>query len=212
MKRKAKQPCNVQGRQANSGFSLIELIVSILVSSIIILSAIMFFSFALNRYRSTAEETDLMMESQIAVTMVKEVVMEAKEVVKSGSFSYGGVEYPYIAVRTGSGADVDGNAGIGEYYHLFLADTVGHVLLYYREPGAGHSVPDSCIMTVFFGDGRLDEEDRKRYFLADHLKSMKFDNTNPQLNILNMEFEFDDRTYEANETILVRNTLPDATE
>lgn len=51
----------------NSGFTLIELIVSILVSSVVILSAVLFLSVCLTNYRDTAAETELMMESQIAV-------------------------------------------------------------------------------------------------------------------------------------------------
>lgn len=194
--------------KSNSGFTLIELIISILVSSIVILSAVLFFSLALNRYRSTVEETDLMMESQIAVNMVKEVVMEAGEPVESGSFSYGGATYPYIAVRTGCGADVDGNTGIEEYYHLFLLDTVGDMLLYHRQAGNGTESPASIIQNTFFADGRIDKEDMKRYFLADHLQDMALDATNPRLVLLDMEFELDGSVYRTSERIMIRNTLP----
>ena len=204
--------CRKQWIQSNNGFTLIELIVSVLVSSVIILSAILFFSLALNQYRSTAEETDLMMESQIAVNMVKEVVMEAKETVRSQSFNYGGITYPYIAVRTGSGADVDGNTGVEEYEHLFLLDPVGKVLLYCRQAAGGVSSPESLIQNVFFQDGLIDKEDMKQYFLADHLEDMSLDTANPQLVCLDMIFNLNGRNYDTSETILIRNTLPDSGE
>ncbi len=196
--------------QSNNGFTLIELIVSILVSSVVILSAILFFSLALNQYRNTAEETDLMMESQIAVNMVKEVVMEAGETVKSGEFSYGGISYPYIAVKTGAGVDVDGYSAAEEYEHVFLLDPVGRVLLYYREAAGGMGSVESVIQNVFFDDGIIDKADKKRYFLADHLQDMSLDASNPRLVLLDMEFDLNGRSYKTSETILLRNMLPDA--
>ena len=207
MKKEAKKARSRQGLQSNSGFTLIELIVSILVSSVVILSAVLFFSVTLNQYRNTAEETDLMMESQIAVNMLKEVVMEAKEPVESGSFMFAGISYPYIAVRTGCGAEMDGSSGVEEYYHLFLLDKADNVLLYHREAGTGPAFPENGIQNVFLADGRIDKDDKKQYYLADHLQNMSLDCTNPQLVVLDMEFRLSERMYHVSETVLVRNIL-----
>jgi len=205
--KETQKTCSRQGLQSNSGFTLIELIVSILVSSVVILSAVLFFSVSLNQYRNTAEETDLMVESQIAVNMLKEVMMEAKAPVENGSFMFAGISYPYIAVRTGCGAEMDGNSGVEEYYHLFLLDRADAVLLYHREAGAGPASPEDGIQSVFLADGRIDKEDKKYYYLADHLQNMSLDQISSQLLLLDMEFELSERMYHVSETVLVRNTL-----
>ena len=207
MKAETEKEWGRQEVQSNSGFTLIELIVSVLVSSILILSAVLFFSVALNQYRNTAEETNLMMESQIAVNMLKEVVMEATAPIETGSFLFDGTSYPYIAVRTGCGVEMDGVSGVEEYYHLFLLDKSDDVLLYYREAGGGPVSPEAGITGVFLADGRIDTEDKKQYYLADYLKSMSLDQTNPQMVVLDMEFRLSDRMYHVSETVLVRNTL-----
>lgn len=197
----------MQWIKSNKGLTLIELIVSILVSSIVILSAIMFFSLALTQYRNAAEETDLMMESQIAVNIIKEVVMEAKEPVEAGSYTEGAVSYPYIAVKTGSSVNPDGTAGAEEYYHLFVLDIAGGVLLYHREAGGGPGSAENAIRSTVLADGMINKTDLKQYFLAEHVQGMSMDNTNPQLLRLSMEFVYNGRTYLTEETILVRNTL-----
>lgn len=193
--------------QSDKGFSLMELIVSILVSSVVILSAVAFFSFSLGQYRKTAEETDLMMESQIAVNSIREVVMEAKEPVEAGNYTLGGVRYPYFAVRTGRGINTE-EIGVEVYYHLFLLDTAGDVLLYHRESGEGPDSAEEGIQSSFFADGVIDKEDLKRYFLADYVLDMSLDCSNPQLPILSMEFDMSGRFYRTSEMIFIRNVFP----
>lgn len=198
--------------QSNKGFSLMELIVSILVSSVVILSAVAFFSFSLSRYRKTAEETELMMESQIAVNSIREVVMEAKEPVEVGNYTSGGVTYPYFAVRTGRGINIEEIAGVDVYYHLFLLDTAGDVLLYHREAGAGPDSAEEGVQSTFFADGVMDKKDLKRYFLADYVLDMSLDCSNPQLPILSMEFDMNGRSYQTSEMIFIRNVFLDEEE
>lgn len=190
----------------NSGFTLIELIVSILVSSVVILSAILFLSVCLNNYRDAAAETELMMESQIAVNMIREVVMEAKEPVEVGKCDG---EYPYFAVRTEVG--LDGSAAVENgYYHLFVHDTKGMHLLYYREEGAGPLSAEDWIRSNLLDGGTIDKDDLKQTFLADYVQYMELNTVNPQLPVLTMQFDCDGRAYHSSETILVRNALPDS--
>lgn len=209
MKCRKNQRVEKNWLQSDEGFSLMELIVSIVVSSVVILSAVAFFSFSLSQYRKTAEETELMMESQIAVNTIREVVMEAKEPVEAGSYTSGGVTYPYFAVRTGRGINVEEIAGVDVYYHLFLLDTAGDVILYHRESGAGSDNAEDEIQSTFLADGMIDKKDLKRYFLADYALDMSLDCSNPQLPILSMEFDMNGRSYYTSEMIFVRNVFPD---
>lgn len=209
MKCRKNQRVEKNWLQSDKGFSLMELIVSIVISSVVILSAVAFFSFSLSQYRKTAEETDLMMESQIAVNAIREVVMEAKEPVETGSYSSGGVSYPYFAVRTGRGIKAEEIADVEVYYHLFLLDTAADVVLYHRTSGDGPGNAEEGIESTFFADGVIDKKDMKRYFLADYVLDMSLDCSNPQLPILSMEFDMNGRSYQTSEMIYIRNVFPD---
>ena len=194
----------------NSGFTLIELIVSILVSSVVILSAVLFLSVCLTNYRDTAAETELMMESQIAVNMIREVVMEATEPVETGEHADGA--FYYIAVRTKGGLDGRDTAE-SDYYHLFVHDVKGTYLLYYKEEGTGPVSARGWINSNLLGNGMIDKEDLKKYFLADYVQYMRLNMTgNPQLTELVLQFDCSERLYSTAETILIRNTLPERNE
>ena len=190
----------------NSGFTLIELIVSILVSSVVILSAVLFLSVCLTNYRDTAAETELMMESQIAINMMREVVMEATEPVETGEYD-GGAFY-YVLVKTAGG--LDGKDTPGEiYYHLFIHDVNGRHLLYHREKYTGVLSAKGWIHSELLGNGMIDKADLKKYFLADYVLDMEMNTDNPQLPALTMQFDCSGRIYHTSETIRIRNSLSD---
>lgn len=194
----------------NSGFTLIELVVSILVSSVVVLSAVLFLSVCLTNYRNTAAETELMMESQIAVNMIREVVMEATEPVKAEE--YDGGAYYYFSVKTKGGQDGSSAEG-SEYYHLFVHDVNGKRLLYHREEGPGLVSASGWIHSELLGNGMIDKADLKKYFLADYVQHMELNATaNPQLMELVLQFDCSERIYQTSETILLRNTLPETSE
>ena len=193
----------------NNGFTLIELIVSILVSSVVVLSAVLFLSVCLTNYRNSAAETELMTESQITVNLIREVVMEATEPVETGEA--GGGAYYYIAVKTKGGQDGSSAPG-SEYYHLFVHDINGNRLLYHREEGTGPASAEGWINSEF-GNGMVDKADLKKYFLADYVRYMRLHTTaNPQLMELELQFDCNERLYHTSETILIRNTLPEISE
>lgn len=190
----------------NSGFTLIELIVSILVSSVVILSAVLFLSVCLTNYRDTAAETELMMESQIAVNLIREVVMEATEPVETGECDDGA--YYYIAVKTKGGLDGSDVSG-SSYYHLFVHDTKGKHLLYHKEASGGPVSAVGWIHTYLTANGMVDKSELKQYFLADYVLDMEMNTDNAQLPELTMQFDCSGRTHQTSETILIRNTLPE---
>lgn len=190
----------------NSGFTLIELIVSMLVSSVVILSAVLFLSVCLTNYRDTAAETELMMEAQIAVNLIREVVMEATEPVETGECDDGA--YYYIAVRTRGGLDGSDVSGVS-YYHLFIHDTKGKRLLYHKEASDGPVSAVGWIHTYLAANGMVDKSELKQYFLADYVLDMELNTDNVQLPGLSMQFECSGRVYYTTETIRIRNALPD---
>lgn len=195
----------MQGLKSNSGLTLIELIVSMVVSSVVILSAVMFFSFTLTQYRNTAQETDLMMESQIAVNAIREVVMEAAEPIQKGTYTAGTTDYPWFSVVTERGFSDDGVEG-ERFRHLFFLDTERDILLYYKGSETAYSSSEEVIANTLFSDGVIDNEDRKQWYLSDYVRSVSIEQPGGgRLVLLELLFHCDDRTYHANETISMRN-------
>lgn len=190
----------------NSGFTLIELIVSMLVSSVVILSAVLFLSVCLNTYRDTAQETDVMMESQIAVNVIREVLMEAKESVEIGNCKKSGTEYRYFVVKTAPGLS-ETDASVAEYEHLFVHDKPGKHLLYFRTKKSNLESAESWIENVLLLDGKVDKSELSKSFLADYVYSISLKELNQQLYRLVIEFECGKSVYHTEEIISVRNTL-----
>ena len=65
-------------RLSNKGFSLIELIVTMLVSSIVTAAVVGFLAMGLNFYRRTNAETALQTESQVAELFLTELLQECQ--------------------------------------------------------------------------------------------------------------------------------------
>ncbi len=76
----------------NKGFTLVELIVSLLVSSFVVLAASFFLSMGVRNYNTTNKEISLQMESQIALNPVENLIIEADTCVYSPSYVYKNTE------------------------------------------------------------------------------------------------------------------------
>jgi len=96
---------------SNQGFSLMELIVTMLISSIVTAAVAGFLGMGLNYYRRTNAETSLQVESQVAELFLTELIQESQQykVLDSGDYP-AGVNYaveverdgvPYIVAKKG---------------------------------------------------------------------------------------------------------------
>lgn len=71
-----KQELRLQ--QNNEGFSLVELIVTILISSVIMMAVVGLLTTGLNLYKNVSAETQLQIEGQAACGRINELVQEAQ--------------------------------------------------------------------------------------------------------------------------------------
>lgn len=97
MKRKRQN-----SRSSDSGFSLIELIVTILISSVVMLAVVGFLSTGLKHYQNVNSETLLQMESQSATLFLTELFQESTDFRVIGSGAYpAGISYAVEIQRDG---------------------------------------------------------------------------------------------------------------
>ena len=72
----------------NRGLTLIELSVSLLVSSFVVLAASFFLSMGVRTYNATSREVSLQMESQIALNLIENLIIEADTCEYDEAFAY----------------------------------------------------------------------------------------------------------------------------
>lgn len=72
-------------RLTNSGFSLMELIVTILISACVVLAATGLLVFGLQRYQAMEEETSLQREAQLTELFLEELFLEAEQFEEIGA-------------------------------------------------------------------------------------------------------------------------------
>lgn len=89
---------------SNGGYSLVELIVTILISGVVMLAVMGFLTSGLNHYRNVNSETLLQMESQMTELFVTELIQESTDfqMVDSADFPAGGNVSKALEVTKGT--------------------------------------------------------------------------------------------------------------
>lgn len=182
---------NSVNKMNNSGFSLVELIVAMLITSIVSLSVMAFVSLATNEYTSTNSEVGIQVESSSAENFLTKTIREA-------------TDYKFIANGQYKSTDIDGSeimvdfdnpilfvrgaeVSKGNYkYTMFVGFAEKNALLYKTEV-------TSAANTFYADDGTIDTSklcaiantmvsSYKSYFLADHVESFSVSEVNRDLS------------------------------
>ncbi len=90
---------------SNDGFSLMELIITVLISSIVTTAAVAFLSVGMRYYWNAGDETTLQTESQIAELFLTELFQEATDFHKLDATYPADMTYAFEVVREKSGTD-----------------------------------------------------------------------------------------------------------
>lgn len=177
---------------SNEGYSLIELIVTMLVSSIVIAAVAGFLSMGLNYYRRTNAETALQTESQVAELFLTELLQECQSytVLETGDYP-AGVSYAVEVSRDGV---------------AYIVAKKGEVLVY-GAVDPTKTTPTERIQSV-------SGESLEDVFLARYVQTFTLDPTERssavenQNGLVKMELKFsvDDKVYVSRSTVTLRNT------
>lgn len=176
---------------SNEGFTLMELIVTMLISSIVTAAVVGFFSMGLNYYRRTNAETALQTESQVAELFLTELLQECQYYEKLDNALYpADVSYaveitrdgiPYIVARKGE-VLVFGAADPGETDVTARIQTVSNKDL------------DEVFLARYVNVFQVSPDNRETAFSQNGLVH------------LIMEFTTDGKSYTGTQTVLTRNT------
>lgn len=176
-------------RSSEGGYTLIELVVTILISSVVVLAVTGFLTTGLKHYRNINAETMLQMEAQVADLFVTELFQEAQDFRVIDSSAYpAGITYAVEVKR-------------GDTYILALN---GGELWFSKVTGS----TDAEKLTELKSAGRA------KAFLAKHVNSFGISgnttfsdtvNNGKGLVHISVEFVVDSKTYDDNMLIALRN-------
>lgn len=175
---------------SNGGYSLVELIVTVLISGVVMLAVMGFLTSGLNHFRNVNSESLLQMESQMTELFVTELIQEATDFRKVDDLPSG--VSAALEIEKGS-----------EYYILAL---VGDELRF-GTPTAGATVEEKV--------ENVKNQARSKTFLADYVTSFTLspdgetfdeakDNTYTG-TLVTIGYQVDQKSYTSSSLIMLRN-------
>ncbi len=188
MKKRMKQL-----HRSNKGYTLMELIVTMLISSIVTAAVAGFLSMGLNYYRRTNAETALQTESQVTELFLTELLQEAQDFKVHDSGDYpAGVNYVLEVVREGI---------------PYIVARKGEVLVFGAADPAETDVTARIQAVTSKG---MEEVFLARYVsffaVTPTLRSTALDTQNGLVE-LDLEFNVDGKVYVGDATVSLRNTI-----
>ena len=179
--------------RSNEGFSLMELVVTMLISSIVTAAVAGFLSMGLNYYRRTKAEAALQTESQVAELFLTELFQESR------SYQYYDNTSCPAGVTSAVELERDGN--------LYVVAQKGEYLVYGQVTDTG---VEALARIQQITDASLD-----KVFLARYVNTFSVDpaNQGDAINNVNglvkltLEFKEDGWSYTGTQTVLLRNKI-----
>ncbi len=181
--------------RSNKGFTLMELIVTMLISSIVTAAVAGFFSMGLNYYRRTNVETALQTESQVAELFLTELFQESQY------YQY----YEETSCPTGVTSAVE----LERDGDLYVVAQKGEYLVYGEVTDTG--VEASARIQ------QITDESLDKVFLARYVDTFSVEPSKREDSVnsdyynglvkLTLEFDADGWSYTGTQTVLLRNKI-----
>lgn len=183
-----------QGRKLNSrGYSLIELIIAMLVTSIVMLAVISFVTTAINSYRNTNAEASIQIEAQVASNTIGDIIISATDC-QFIETAVSGTPSKLLAVRNGNNCCIvmlDENASKLRLKKVDIDDAV-------LDEVSG-KIDAKATAEKFFMAGN------DKMLLADYATDMDIFDIDTPLVQVKLSFAFDGKSYTGNYMINRRN-------
>ena len=206
--------------QDNKGFSLVELIVTVLITAILMLAVTMFISTSRSAYQTVNTSATLQEEAMTVERVFSESLMEAKAYgLETGiSFSSGGETITADILWTKAKENDQVSVTEDDSIYCFLLDKSAHQIRYYKDIGDATGMISGGHLTTA-GKTKLESEcfgaNTKYSLIADHVESMTMniisrpDGTD--LVVMQVDYEYMGKTYISNLTTVTRNATHAAT-
>lgn len=129
------------GQLNNEGFSLVELIVAVLISSVVMLAVVGLITVSMNAYRQTNDETVMQIEAQAGIYRVNDLLIEATDYCyfSNGVTNNVGCRRHDFTIAGDRLLVIAANVDTIEYWYFIVFDSANERLLLYKSE-ADHSL------------------------------------------------------------------------
>lgn len=179
--------------RSNEGFTLIELVVTMMISSVVVAAVAGFLAMGLNYYRRTNAETALQTESQVAELFLTELLQESQSYVVYEAGDYpAGVSYAAEITRDGV---------------AYIVARKGEVLVF-------GEVVDQAETDVTERIQSVSSKGLEEVFLARYVQNFTMSPTDRSVAVdtynglvrMELSFSVDGKVYSSLSTVTLRNT------
>ncbi len=197
-----KQELKLQ--QNNKGFSLVELIVTILISSVVMLAVVGLLTTGLNLYKNVNAETKLQTEGLAACGRINELVQEAQNLQYYGNVPVAGAgnNNKVLVLMTLE------DSGAGWWYYIAW-DEIDKMLLLTKDAvsfNAGVLQKPSEDEIKGKVSTMVTADKKKKYLLAQYIETFEFEKQpDAKLYYLNIKLELDGKEFYTSQFINGRN-------
>ena len=197
----------------NKGFSLVELIVTVLITAILMIAVIAFISSSRTIYQTVNTSATMQEEAITAERVFTEVFMEAKAYkFETGVDLYSGVDTDVIWTQSRENNPAPGDTSTDDSIYCFVIDKTNNEIRYYKDLHNTTGMVLSGSLTVE-GRNKLTAEcfgtNAKYSVISKNVKSVDLD-TIPRadgtdLVCMEIVFEYVGKEYTENITVVTRN-------
>lgn len=208
----------------NKGYTLVELIVTILITGIVATIITMFISASRTIYQEVKEEAVLQQEAQLAGSYIGDIAIEAFQCT-TGAFSIGSENYKVLTMKAPDPEYVSGTQF--NYYFIILWEESSQILRFCKvkddavpQSDGSYLLPTGSKLVFLTATGTLDYATmlssgglnvigNPRALLARHVSSMDVEVPNPatgmKLTKIIFSLRYNDREYILTKNIAGRN-------
>ena len=185
----------------NRGLTLIEVIVTLLIASLVILATTGFLMISTRTYQNSSIETSLQMEAQIALNQIDDLLIKANSYVWVSDIMIDGISYPVLGME----ASEETEHGSKDYYYVVIHDTVHKQLRFRKEKKEDVSEGD---FRQFLKRITEEELTKTPSLLASYVSSLNVSPTTDEkerLVVVSILLELDGKTFSSFSSISMRN-------
>lgn len=180
-------------RHSNKGFTLVELLVTMLISSIVTMAVAGFLSMGLQYYNRANAETTLQTESQVAELFLTELLQESQD-------------YNYKKVTSGSYPEVESLLEVKRDDNVYVIVQNGKVLWFAKldDPTIEDDEKIAFVLNKKYENAFLAKH-VETFFVSPSARQTAIDERNGLVN-LGLSFSIDKKNYTGDATVALRNT------
>lgn len=205
----------------NRGLTLIEVIVTLLIASLVLLAVTGLLTVSTRAYHNSSIETSLQMEAQVALNQIDDLIIKANSYAWVNDIIIDGITYPVLGIEASEEVEtlgeieaLDGTRISGEtkkesidYYYVVIHDTVHKQLRFRKEKKENFS--ESSFHQALM---RITEEELSDNpsLLANYVSSLRVSpdtNTKERLVTVSILLELDGKTFSSFSSISMRNGI-----